>query len=1530
MKKVLSLLLAVLMVFTLLPVSALADGEQLTIRASSVTALVASEIEVEISAENNPGISGLQLQLEYDSSVLTLEEVNYADAATTGLIAQPSQKLESPVKLTWYNGTADSKYNGALATLRFSVSENAAEGSGSTLHLVIDGDNVSNLKEENIPFLAVDGEILIINYTPGDINNDQRVNVKDLIRLAQYLADWEVEVVDACLDTNGDGSINIKDLIRLAQYLADWEVELFPKAATSTCEHVLSAVEAKAATCVDEGNTAYWICSKCGKLFADAEGRVKTDLNTVKIAKNPNNHANVVIDPAVPATSTSTGLTEGSHCSADGGKGCGTVIVAQEIIAIPVKSHTITYNLAFGQPYLSQKLDILEERNRQAGNPTAYNEGDELLICDLDAADLGFIFEGWYTATGTRVDHISADDTKNYILYAHWKEEEYSIQYNVFKTPVAEITDSAKLIYTVSKGLYALPNPDVYNYLFLGWYDNSGNEVTSIPAGSTGDRVLNAYFASKRNLAKSTPIGAPVLVEDKDNGVIYFAYEIGTIYNVPVSDPIWSVQAVSGLAQKKSVTVNTTISTSVAQTMSRTVASAAQNSNTWALSSGWNDLVTVNKEWADSHEVTQEEALQRATTESGTISITDSNGGAETTTSNDGTTTLTYDSKETGAKDATAYDIKTNVDVELSAPYVKVDMGLEAGQTKEREDTTKDHTGTDTTRIDTETKSNSSSWNHSQTASQTKTDSTSASVSSALKYALENKYGYSTARSTEGAVDNTCGTVTTDSDTVGTANTVNYSTVEAKTVTTEYSTDGKSEGFYRCVTATDLHVFGVVGYDIGHKAFFTYTYSVADGRTYDFLDYSPDGSFNDEQVTVLPFTIPTDIYQYVNYLTADTVGLEYDYDNTNHTAVVFSYEGESTQVSVPAYTVDENGSAYKVVAVGDNAFATEQGQKITDIFLGRNITSIGENAFTGCTNLKTMRVPAGITEMGNSAFGSCPSVEFTVGNAAMAMAAAACGAKNIKVDVSAVDPAEKLHLVVNDGESFTLEGGEKNFADLTIESSANVTSLNNIYFTGNQSPLKISSQTVNLYRTEIRDSADLCMILNAPTTNLTLSGTNVMSSVRDNALLAKSVVVTYTNSGRLKLTGNLLINGTVNDEAGRISFVDRGEIVFINDEQFTQYARGMFTVAFDPNGGTVSEERKDCYFGEKIGELPVPTRRYYDFIGWYTEVEGGELLTEDSALPGNDNITLYAHWTRQTATVAFNANEGQCSESSRTVNCGDALGTLPVAQRDYYTFLGWYTDPVNGEQIDEAKLIADTVPLMLYAHWEQKPQKGWALASAVPEGAQILDRKWSYSLTTYAESTNSSMEGFEQTGNYWSKTAEGSFNYSTAFPSGFDTGHSIYTSFAKSAYSAYENEQEKREASTSWAGYVYWHWMYDCGGSNGTSNRAINDKKEYGNDNGYYYSFFDAFTSSDGNYESSTGYCNSKGIRNYVIPERTAYSDCHGATRWFRFDYYVCSYADYVRMYQYIKIEDGIESTSPVSASDTISNVQEWVLYREK
>ena len=68
------------------------------------------------------------------------------------------------------------------------------------------------------------------NYAPhvsGDINNDDKVNNKDLTRLFQYLSKWNVEVNAAALDINGDGKVNNKDLTRLFQYLSKWDVEIF-------------------------------------------------------------------------------------------------------------------------------------------------------------------------------------------------------------------------------------------------------------------------------------------------------------------------------------------------------------------------------------------------------------------------------------------------------------------------------------------------------------------------------------------------------------------------------------------------------------------------------------------------------------------------------------------------------------------------------------------------------------------------------------------------------------------------------------------------------------------------------------------------------------------------------------------------------------------------------------------------------------------------------------------------------------------------------------------------------------------------------------------------------------------------------------------------------------------------------------------------------------------------------------------------------------------------------------------------------
>lgn len=61
---------------------------------------------------------------------------------------------------------------------------------------------------------------------PGDVNDDGDINMKDLTRLQQYLAQWEVKINKENANVNGDSDINMKDLTRLQQKLADWDVEL--------------------------------------------------------------------------------------------------------------------------------------------------------------------------------------------------------------------------------------------------------------------------------------------------------------------------------------------------------------------------------------------------------------------------------------------------------------------------------------------------------------------------------------------------------------------------------------------------------------------------------------------------------------------------------------------------------------------------------------------------------------------------------------------------------------------------------------------------------------------------------------------------------------------------------------------------------------------------------------------------------------------------------------------------------------------------------------------------------------------------------------------------------------------------------------------------------------------------------------------------------------------------------------------------------------------------------------------------------
>lgn len=157
----------------------------------------------------------------------------------------------------------------------------------------------------------------------------------------------------------------------------------------------------------------------------------------------------------------------------------------------------------------------------------------------------------------------------------------------------------------------------------------------------------------------------------------------------------------------------------------------------------------------------------------------------------------------------------------------------------------------------------------------------------------------------------------------------------------------------------------------------------------------------------------------------------------------------------------------------------------------------------------------------------------------------------------------------------------------------------------------------------------------------------------------------------------------------------------------TLYARwttATYTVTFHANGGTVTPTSMEAAYGSSYGTLPTPTRTGYTFDGWYTAASGGTLVTTTGTVTSTH--TLFAHWTANTYTVAFDPNNGSGSMDSQTFIYGAAQNlTVNQFTRTGYTFTGWNTASNgtgttygNGQSVQNLTAEADGT-VTLYAQW---------------------------------------------------------------------------------------------------------------------------------------------------------------------------------------------------------------------------------------
>ena len=127
-------------------------------------------------------------------------------------------------------------------------------------------------------------------------------------------------------------------------------------------------------------------------------------------------------------------------------------------------------------------------------NPESYNVETETITLK-DPLKPGYTFAGWYSADNSPVTKIPQGSTGNITLYAKWvKEGDYTITYELYGGTNASENPAS---YNVETETITLKDPAKAGYTFEGWYmaeDFTGNAVTEIPQGTTGDITLYAKW----------------------------------------------------------------------------------------------------------------------------------------------------------------------------------------------------------------------------------------------------------------------------------------------------------------------------------------------------------------------------------------------------------------------------------------------------------------------------------------------------------------------------------------------------------------------------------------------------------------------------------------------------------------------------------------------------------------------------------------------------------------------------------------------------------------------------------------------------------------------------------------------------------------------------------------------------------------------------------------------------------------------------------------------------------------------------
>ena len=398
----------------------------------------------------------------------------------------------------------------------------------------------------------------------------------------------------------------------------------------------------------------------------------------------------------------------------------------------------------------------------------------------------------------------------------------------------------------------------------------------------------------------------------------------------------------------------------------------------------------------------------------------------------------------------------------------------------------------------------------------------------------------------------------------------------------------------------------------------------------------------------------------------------------------FAAEPEDTAETTFTVTKPDNGGVDTytfrplkdgtVELTGFDTTAEEANVVIPSTAQGHRVTSIGIYAFHNCAALKSVQTKAPIKSIGDGAFAYCGNLETVTLPDSVTSVGATSFYECTKLET------------VNLGNSVRSIGDN---AFMLCTSLGSVTLPNSIISIGTGAFISCTS----LGSVTLPDSI-ISIGAGAFSSCTDLKSVTIPSSVQ--TIGANAFHFGFGGEG--KQLEKLHYTGTQEqwDKLAKENDFKNNNTLLTNPQNFDC----AHTVSFD-YGGKAEGTSEVVQYGKMVTKPADPKADGYQFKGWYTQENDGELF--DFTQPIKEDVTVYAHWSevKPDHTVYFDCGS-QAKGFSVVVQYEKTVKKPTDPEAEGYQFDGWYTQKNGGIQFDFSRPIKEDVTV--YAHWSVKPK----------------------------------------------------------------------------------------------------------------------------------------------------------------------------------------------------------------------------------